>query len=255
MGLCFAESGTAKMLVMGKDFDSFPLSIDPFCKLPARWVCSFPTYATLPSSILMQGLCKRLGCSLRLAVLKLLRSQFLLTEGLGVRVQTQQDLFVLQRVLLLYTGTLGLGFSFSWAYDGLYFRRVDEAADVGVVDDVGGKQEVLLQRGWGSRRSVDFIQGRKSRRGPDDEASEVPPGCKLQEVEGENGRRLDTGNVPESTDELLAVFIRMVDNQWTPALAVTTTPKFSFPSTQFSRCTNFADVGPCTNSYQELDRR
>jgi len=58
--------------------------------------------------ILLQDLReRRLGSSLRLAGIQSLRANLLLGVASGVRVESEKNLLVLQRVLLLDTSTLG----------------------------------------------------------------------------------------------------------------------------------------------------
>lgn len=107
----------------------------------------------------------------RLATLSLLLTQLLLLESSSIGVQAQQDLLVLERVLLLYTSTLGLGLALGCAQDALDFRAVDQAGKVGLGNDVGRQEEVLLQGRGLSGRSVNFVEGLEGSGGPDDEAA------------------------------------------------------------------------------------
>ena len=87
----------------------------------------------------MQDLRKRLRSSLRLAILQLLLTQLLLTERLGVRIQPQQHLPILKWVLLLHASPLRPCLSLGWTYNSLNFGGVNETADIGVVNNVGGE--------------------------------------------------------------------------------------------------------------------
>lgn len=140
-------------------------------------------------------------------------AELLLGEGRGVRVESEHDLLVLERVLLLHAGALGLGVALGRVEHGLDFSRVDQARDVGVGHDVGRDGEVLLG-------GVHVVEGAKGRRGPHDEATEVAAGRELEEVEREDGGGLDTGDVAEGLDEVLAVDLGVVDDEGTAALAV-----------------------------------
>lgn len=130
------------------------------------------------------------------SALGLARSQRLLADLLlvvagSVRVQAQQDLLVDERVLLLDAGALGASGAAGGAHDGLDLGRVDQAADVGLLDDGRGEEEVLLERGWGGGAAVDFVERGEGRGCPDHETAEVSTGSELEEVEREDGAGLD----------------------------------------------------------------
>lgn len=129
----------------------------------------------------------------------------------------------------------------------MYFRRVDQTADVGVVDDIRGKKEVFLECRGSSGRAIDLIQRSEGRGSPDDEAAKMTTRGELQEVEREDGGSLDPRDVSKSTNELLAIFIWVVDDQWTSSLAVTTTSKLSLSGTEFARSSDLVKVWACTD--------
>lgn len=131
-------------------------------------------------------------------------------------------MLVAERVLLLNEGTLGAGLTLGLTEHGLDFRRVDDTGNVGVGKEVGGEEEVLLESRSSSSSTVDFVQSSESSRGPDNEATEVTTGSELEEVEGVDGGGLDTRDVAEGLDELLAVGLGVVDDERTAALAETT---------------------------------
>lgn len=56
----------------------------------------------------------------------------------------------------------------------------------------------------------------------------------LEEVEGRDGRGLNTGDVAEGTDELLAIGLWVVDNQWAAALSVSSVPQFTLTGTNLA---------------------
>lgn len=109
----------------------------------------------------MQHLSETLRRPLRFPPVHLLTPQLLLRKCLGIWIQPQQNLLVLQRVLLLHARPLRHRLALRRTQHGLHFGRVDQAADVGVVDYVRGEEEVLFQGGWGRGGAVDFIQGGK----------------------------------------------------------------------------------------------
>ena len=171
----------------------------------------------------MQNLRETLRRPLRLARVQLLLPQVALAERLRVRVESQKHLSIPQRVLLLHARSLRLRFSLRLTNHGLDFGRVDQTGDVGVRDDVRRDQEVFLQCRWRGRGTVDLIERGESRGSPDDEATEVATWRELEEVEGQDGAGLDTGDVAERAHKLPAVCVGVVDYQGSTALDVTTT--------------------------------
>lgn len=144
---------------------------------------------------------------LGLWLLNLSGSELLLGESLGVRVQSQENLLVLERVLLQDVRTL-LGRLASWSDNGLHLSRVDQSGDVSVGDDVLWKR--VSRFGL-----VDRLQSGKGRLGPDDESTEMSTWSELQQVEGSHVAGLDTWDVSESLDKTLVL---VVDNQRTSSL-------------------------------------
>ena len=201
----------------------------------------------------MKHVRKRFRRPLRFPILQLLRPQLLLGESLGVRIQPQQDLLVLQRVLLLHARPLRHGLSLRRAQDRLHFGGIDQAADVGVVHHVGREEEILLERGGGGGRAVDFVQGGEGGGGPDDETAEVAAGSELQEVEGEDRRGLHAGDVAEGADQFPAVLFGVVDDQGTASLTVTTVSKFSLAGSEFAGVGDFVEVGAGADGFEELE--
>lgn len=126
-------------------------------------------------------------CAIRLAGSKSLAADLLLGVARSVRVQAQQHLLVHQGILLLHAGTLGARGAFRGADHALDLGRVDQSADVSLLDQGRGQEEVLLESGWSGRAAVDGIESGERRRCPDDEASEVAAGSELEEVEREHG--------------------------------------------------------------------
>lgn len=188
-----------------------------------------------------------LGGPLGLALVQALGAELLLGEGGRVGVESQQDLLVDERVLLLHTGALGLRGALGSSDDGLDFGRVDQTADVSLVDDGGGEEEVLLEGGWGGGGAVDLVQGGEGGRGPDDEAAEVSTRGELEEVQGEDGRGLDTGNVAECANDLLTIDFGVVDDQRTAALAVTAATELTLTSAELAGLLDLLDIWGCTN--------
>lgn len=188
-----------------------------------------------------------LGCPLRLASFQTLRANLLLAVSSSVRVQSQKDLLVVQRVLLLDTSALGSCLALGGSDDGLDFGRVDQTADISLRHDVGGKEEVFLEGGWGCGGSVDGIQSLESGGSPDDEATEMSTWCKLEEVERKDGGCLNTGDVAESTTDLLAIDLGVVDNQRTTALTVAAPTELTLTSTKLAGLLDLLDIWGCAN--------
>ena len=99
------------------------------------------------------------------------------------------------------------------------------------MDDIRGEEEVLLQRRWGSCGAIDLVERSESRGSPDDEAAKMTARCELEEIEGEDRGSFHAWNVAERTNKFLAIFMRVVDDQWPTSLTVTTTSELSLAGT------------------------
>lgn len=177
----------------------------------------------------------------------------LLGEDLGVGVQAEHDLLVLERVLLLDTSAAGDGIALGGVDGALDFRRVDQTGEISLRDNVGGEEEVaLVGRGLGGG-AVDLVEGLEGLRGPDDEAAEVATRGELEEVEGGDGAGLDTGDVAEALDEVLAVSLSRVDDEGTAALAVAAATELALAGAELLGASNLLEVGTGTDSLEEGD--
>lgn len=201
--------------------------------------------------LLSQELVEGLTSTLRLAGLKSLLAELLLGESSGVGVESEHNLLVAQRVLLLDVGPLGAGLTLGLAQNGLDFGRVDQTGNVGVSDQVGRQEEVLLESRRSGSGAVNLVQSGESGGGPDDEATKVTTRGELEEVEGEDGGGLNTGDVAESLDKLLAIDLRVVDNQRTTALAVAAATELTLTSTDLLGLLDLNEVGASTDSLEE----
>lgn len=190
---------------------------------------------------------------LGLALLDLLLTQLLLGESRGVWVQAQHDLLVLERVLLLHTSTLRPGLALGAAQDALYFGAVDQTGKVRLGNDVGGQEEVLLHGGGLGGGAVDLVEGLEGGRGPDDETTEVTTGSQLQQVQGVDGAGLDTGDVAEALDKLLAVDLGVVDDKRAAAVAVAATSELALTGSELLGALDLLQLGTSTDSLQETD--
>jgi hypothetical protein len=191
--------------------------------------------------------------SLGLTAVKRLLAELLLGERSSVGVKTEHNLLVAERVLLLDVGALGAGLALGGAEHGLDLRGVDEAGEIGVGDEVGGEEEVLLEGGGGGGCAVDGVEGFEGGGGPDDEAAEVATGGELEEVEGEDGRGLDAGDVAEGADEFLAVGLGVVDDEGSTALAEAAVTELTLTGAQLAGLGDLDELLAGTNSLEEGD--
>jgi hypothetical protein len=205
-----------------------------------------------PNLLLAEGVNELLGGTSRLLLrLNRLLAQLLLGESSGVRVEAEHDLLVAQRVLLLHNGTLGASLALGSAQHGLDFRGVDQAGQIGVGNEVLGQDVVLLESSGGGGAAVDLVKGLEGGGGPDDEATEVATGGELEEVQGEDGRGLNTGNVAKSTDKLLAVNLGVVNDEGTTALAEAAVPQLTLTGAHLLGLLDLDEVGAGTESLEQ----
>ena len=73
----------------------------------------------------------------------------------------------------------------------------------------------------------------------------------LEEVEGVDGRSLDTGDVAESKDEVLAILIGVVDDERTTALLVTAATELTLTSTELAGVLGLLNILTSTDSLQQ----
>jgi hypothetical protein len=171
----------------------------------------------------------------------------------GIRVQAKHDLLVLKRVLLLDSRSAGDSLALGSVERALDFRAVDQTSKIGLRDNVGGEEEVtLVGRGLGGG-TVDLVKGLEGSRGPDDEAAEVTTRGELEEVKSGDGRGLDTSDVAESSDELLAVGLGVVDDKRATSLAVTSATELALTSTELLGVLDLLNIGTSANSLQEAE--
>ena len=132
--------------------------------------------------VLMQDLLELLRQSLWLAVVHTLLADLVFAVLSSVRVESEKYLSVLERVLLLNGSSLGDGVALWLLENGLDFARVDQSVDIGVADNVGWQQEVLLVRRGLGGGTVDVVESLECIGGPDDEATEMTTWCELEQV-------------------------------------------------------------------------
>lgn len=182
-----------------------------------------------------------------------LRAELLLGEGRSVGVEAEHDLLVAEGVLLLDDGALGAGLTLGGAEHGLHLGGVDQTGDIGVGDHVGGQVEVLLEGGRGGGGAVDLVEGLEGGGGPDDEAAEVATGGELEQVQGEDVAGLNTGDVAEGADELLAVGLGVVDDQGAAALAVAAVTQLTLTGAGLLGLVDLDQLGAGAKGLQESD--
>ena len=170
-----------------------------------------------------------------------------------VRVEAQHNLLVAQRVLLLDVSTLGNGTTLGGAQDALDFGAVDQTGEIGVGNQVGRQQEVLLELGGLGGGAVDVVEGLEGGGGPDDETAEVATGGELEEVEGVDIAGLAAGHVAEALDELLAINGGIVDDKRTAALGVTSASHLTLTSSELLGLLGLEHIGTSTNGGQDLE--
>lgn len=182
----------------------------------------------------------------------LLAKTLLLVRG-GVGVEAEHDLLVLERVLLLDVGALGDGTTTDRAKDALDLRAVDELVEVGLSHAVLGDEEVALElRGLGGA-AVDGVEGGEGVGRPDDETAKVSTRCELEEVEGVDVAALDTGDVAEGLEEVLAVLGGVVDDEGATTLDVATVPELTLTGAELAGVLDLLDIGGGTDGGEEVD--
>lgn len=185
---------------------------------------------------------------MHLLLLLLLR---LLSKDRSVGVEAQLHLLVLEGVLLLHGGAAGDGLALGGIQRALNFGAVDETGQVGLGDDVGGDEEVaLVGRSLGGG-AVDLVEGLEGSRGPDDEAAQVATGGELQQVQGGDRAGLNTGDVAEALDDLLAVDNGVVDDERAAALAMAAATELALAGTQLLGALDALDVGTRADGLEE----
>lgn len=172
---------------------------------------------------------------------------------LGVWVEAEQDLLVVEWVLLLHDSALGDGTALDWAQYRLHFRTVDELGNIWLRDDVGWEEEVPLELRRIGGAAVDGVEGGECRRGPDDEATEVAAWCELEEVEGVDWASLDACNVAESANKILAVHLWLVNDERTAALLMAAVSQFTLASAQLAGVLDLLKLLASTDCVEDRD--
>lgn len=204
-------------------------------------------------SLLGQGELEGLRHRLGLATLDLLLAKLLLLESRGVGVEAQQDLLVLERVLLLHVAALRPGLALGRTQDALDFGGVDQTGEVGLGNDVGRQEEVLLQGRRLGGGAVDLVEGLEGGGRPDDEPAEVTTRGELQQVQGVDGGGLNTGDVAETLNELLAVDLGVVDNEGSAALAVAAATELALTGAELLGALDLLQIGAGTDGLQQTE--
>ena len=92
-----------------------------------------------------------------LVAFNLLLTQLLFRVLRRVRIETDEHLSVPQRVLLLHHGALGDLAALDWSEYILDLRAIDKLAEVGLRNNGGWKEEVLLQCRRLSSAAIDGV--------------------------------------------------------------------------------------------------
>lgn len=188
---------------------------------------------------------------LRFAGIQTLGANLLLRVTGGIGIQAEQDLLVDEGVLLLDAGALGASGSLSGTDNALDFRRVDQTADISLLDERRWQEEVLLQGRGGGGAAVDVVQGGEGRGRPDHETAKVATRGELEEVQGEDRRGLDTSKVAESANDLGAIDLGVVDDQRATALAVAAATELALTGAQLAGVLDLLDIWGGTDGLQQ----
>lgn len=183
---------------------------------------------------------------LNLWLFDLLGAQLLSRVSLGVRVQSQQNLLVLQWVLLQDVGSLLSGLA-SRSNDFLDFSRVDQSGDIGVGDDVRWQGVVGLD-GLGGVGTVDRVQGFEGTLGPDDESTQVSTRGQLQQAQVLDVGGFDTWDVSQGLDKTVVLG---VDDQWTSSLGESSTSQLTLTGSQLLGLDDLDNVLVGTDGLQD----
>jgi len=188
-----------------------------------------------------------LGLLHRFALETLLFEELVPAKSFGVRVETEENRFVAERVLLLCPRTL-LDFLARRTDDRLDLRRVDQTGHVWVGDFSGGQEIILLIDRSLVEGSKDFVKESESTFGPDDKTSKMPTGSELKEVEPPDINNLYTGKIAESLDDTVVL---VVNNKRTTALTVSAVPQFTLSCAELARVGNLHNVLVCVETLEE----
>lgn len=141
--------------------------------------------------------------------------------------------------------------SFGTSDDRLNLIGVDDSGEIGVSDFVSGEVESLLLDTWifiGSEDVVELFEGSFS---PDDESSDVPSWCELEEVKSADMSNFDSWNVSEGLDE--GDIGSAVDNKRTSSGSVSSVSKLSFSCSNLDSVNDFLDISVSSDISQESD--
>lgn len=75
----------------------------------------------------------------------------------------------------------------------------------------------------------------------------------LQQVQGVHGGSLNTSQVAETLDELLAIDLRVVDNEGTTALTMAATTELALAGTELLGALDLLEIGAGTNGLEETE--
>jgi len=150
-----------------------------------------------------------------------------LAGTLNVGIEALHDREVAQRILLALSRLLLL--DASRLQDRLNFLTVNDAGDIRLGDNIGGQLIVGLEGGSLGKGAIEGVELLKGTLGPDDKATKMASGGELQQRESRDGRKLDTGNVPECLND---TFIFGIYNEGTATLASATAAHLALSGTE-----------------------
>jgi len=166
----------------------------------------------------------------------------------SVGIQADLNAEVLEGVLLK-AGSL-LGTCLGGADLGLHFVGVDETSEVGVGHDASGQGIAALLGRFAVDGAVNVTELFEGALGPDNEATHVTTGGKLEEVEALDVGEFNTREVAAGFDD--SVVLR-VHNQGSAAGDVATVTKFALAATEFAGSLSFFDVVEGTKTLEGFD--
>lgn len=152
-----------------------------------------------------------------------LLTQFFLGVLRRIWVETEKNLLVDERILLLGDTTLSDVAAANGSECRLDFGRVDKLSDIWLRNGWRWKEEILLECGRVNGGSVDLVESLESAGCPDNESSKMSTWCELEKVEGVDGGSLNTSDVSERLVNLLSIRVWVVDYEGSTSLTVTAT--------------------------------
>ena len=109
---------------------------------------------------------------------------------------------------------------------------------------------ILLEDSSLLEGTEDLIETSESTLSPDDEATKVATGRKLEEAEAADIDELNTGEVAKRLDDAVVL---VVDDKGTAALAVTPVPHLALTRAELARVRDLDDIGVSVQGLEQSD--